>query len=95
MNSDKKFYRTVITVEVLHEHPRHPHKGMSLADVDRMISGGSHPCAGKVTFSDPVEMNAKEAAQALIAIGEQPEWFAITEDGDEAGFDLREYRDWR
>lgn len=93
MNNSKRFYKTVITVEVLHEHPHHPHKDMNLADINRLISGGSHPCAGKVTFSGPVEMDAKEAAQALIAMGEEPEYFAITKNGDDAGFDLRD--DWR
>jgi len=77
--SKRKFYRTVIQIEILSEEP---YEGDDLENILYDITDGD--CSGQI--SDVVRnevKNGKEMAGLLIAQGSDPEFFQINEDGDE------------
>ena len=80
----RKFYRSVIAVEVIHEDPRALAKLEGLDEVHNLITDG--PCSGiwNVT-KGPTEMNGRQAAKYLLKEGSDPEVLGIDEKGDDVG----------
>lgn len=77
--STRKFYRTVITVEVLSEEPLDP--TVSLADVESAITDGD--CSGDVKFTASETLTGPQTADALMKQGSDPEFFRLTENGED------------
>lgn len=75
----RKFYKHTITVEVISETDAVP---SNLADVAYQISDGGDSGVWEVSKTE--KLNGKQAAQALIKQGSDPEFFGI----DEAGNDV-------
>lgn len=67
-----RFYKTDILVEVLSERP---YTWGSLGDVLHDINDG--PCVGRVTEAASKELDARQAADELIAMGSEPGYFDI------------------
>jgi hypothetical protein len=75
----RKFFKTVITVTVLTEDgPVSPEA--NLDTIARQIMEGDW--SGEVDSDGGTELTAKEAAEALIAQGSDPEFFRINADGN-------------
>jgi hypothetical protein len=79
--STRKFYRTVLTVEVLSEEPLGDVFG--LEDLASRVSTGD--CSGDYKVSTEEILNGPAMAKALIAQHSDPEFFGLTEDGEETG----------
>jgi hypothetical protein len=62
-----KFYRTVVTVEVLHDREL---GDMDLSDIAREIVEGDF--SGKTTFGDPEEVSPERVSELLIEQGSDP-----------------------
>jgi hypothetical protein len=78
--STRKFYRTVIQVEILSESPYDSPE--SLKQVDYDISEGH--CSGDVTFVTLNEqVDGPAMAKLLLAQRSDPEFFSLTEDGED------------
>lgn len=77
----RKFWKTIIQVEVLSEGPDLP--PTDLNELAHLITEGE--CSGKVTTESVTKLNGKEAAKALQAQGSDPEFFQLTEDGGDIG----------
>jgi len=76
--TERKFYKTIIQVEILSEEALP--SGLSLTDIDFIISEGD--CSGQLqTISEEV-LDGKQAAQALLKQGSDPDFFMLTEEGD-------------
>lgn len=76
--SKRKFYRTVLQVEVLSEEPYNFDSLQATAyDIDE---GG---CSGKVEVVKSEVLNARQAAKALDNQGSAPEFFRIDEKGND------------
>jgi hypothetical protein len=77
--SDRKFYKTVITVEVLSEEP------VAFGDL-----GGLHcaitegGCSGDYTEGKTKTLSAKQAVRELLKQGSDPSFFRLTETGADA-----------
>lgn len=77
----RKFYRTIVEVEVLSEEPF-----PDVTDLDAihyMVTEGD--CSGKVSIKETKEIDGKTAADLLKAQGSDPEFFMLTEDGNDVG----------
>jgi hypothetical protein len=75
----RKFYKTVIRVEVLSEDP--VSFGETLSGVDYAITEGD--CSGKVKVVSQKTITPKQAAKELIKHGSDPAFFQLTETGEE------------
>ena len=76
--SQRKFYKTIITVEVLSEDEPLD-SNLELDAVHHVITDGD--CSGQVTWGDPVLLTPEQAAKALEAQGSDPGFFSLTSDG--------------
>jgi hypothetical protein len=74
--SERKFYRTVITLEVLSEEPYNPD---SLAQIAEDIMDG--PCSGKWGITAQQTVDGPQMAKMLQEQGSDPDFFQLTEDG--------------
>lgn len=76
--TERKFYKTTITFEVLSEEPI---GSVSLSDLEYMTTEGH--CSGQ--FKDTIEqvLNGKEMADALTEQGSDTEFFELDEDGND------------
>ena len=72
----RKFYKTLIQVEVLSEKPL---EWDTLGDVNYAITQGE--CSGKVTEVSSETLTGKQAADALIEHGSDPGFFQLTAEG--------------
>jgi len=72
-----KFYRTIVTVEVLSEQPL---KVDDLDDLHHAITTGD--CSGKVDFGNSEEVDGPTMAKLLMAQGSDPEFFQLDEHGN-------------
>ena len=75
----RKFYRTTIQIEILSEEP---YTSVSLEDINYDITDGH--CSGEL--KDVVrneEKSGKEMAALLMAQRSDPEFFQLTEDGED------------
>lgn len=73
----RKFYKTLVTLEVLSEEPIP--EGMEVPDIMAEATDGAYsaqvlPTAQKI-------LNGKQAAKALMDQGSDPGFFQLTEDG--------------
>lgn len=84
MTSKRTFYRSVFQVEVISEHPYGQEgEGKSLADIAYDIEDGGEN--GTVsTLVENEQIDARRAAELLIESGSDPEYFGITEGGEDA-----------
>jgi hypothetical protein len=69
----RTFYKTIVTVEILHEEPLSA--GLSLEDIDYLITEGH--CSGEVSVSLAKELTEDEMKASLISQGSDPEFFGI------------------
>lgn len=76
--SKRKFYRTTITVTVLSEEP---YQYENLVQVHNDITDGD--CSGKHSITGSVKLTAKQAAKAMREQGSDPDFFQLTEDGED------------
>lgn len=74
----RKFYKTVLQVEVLSEEPI---GDMDLEQVSHEIVEGDF--SGQSIVMQTKELNGKEAAAALVEQGSDPEFFMIDEEGND------------
>lgn len=81
MSSIRKFFKTVVTIEILSEE-RLPDP-LSLEEINYLITEG--PCSGKMTHAER-EISAKVAARELCKQESDPEFFRL----DKLGNDLPE-----
>jgi hypothetical protein len=77
----RKFYRTVIRVEVLHEDPRALAGDLTLADVHEIITSGGATGSWNVS-EGPFVLNGKRMAELLIKEGSDPAIFDLNEKGE-------------
>lgn len=77
MPTDKKYYRTVITLVVLTEDLIPP--SMSLEDINYHTQDGEW--SGDWNITDTKEVSAQEMAKLLIQQGSDPSFFSLNEDG--------------
>ena len=78
--TDRKFYRTVINLEILSEVPVN---NASMDTISYQINEGSW--SGKhSTFIQDQELTGKQAAQFLIHQGSDPEFFMLDEHGNDS-----------
>jgi hypothetical protein len=78
MPSQRKFYRTVIKVEVLSEEPV---SFDDLSDVVEAITTGD--CSGDWKEELSQEVDGPTMARLLEAQGSDPDFFNLTEDGED------------
>ncbi|DAC71759.1 MAG TPA: hypothetical protein DSN98_08700 [Thermoplasmata archaeon] len=76
---DRKFYRTIYTLEVLSERPIEDL--VSLDDLHYMITWGD--CSGMTHTEGSEEIDGATAAKLLIKQGSDPEFFMLDEDGND------------
>jgi len=75
---ERKFYKTVITVEVLSEGP---YEFVSLRQVVDDITDGD--CSGKIEDGESVELSREDFVAACEAQGSDPEFFSLDADGND------------
>ena len=80
MTSKRKFYKTIITIEVLSESPVSETE-VGISEIAYEITDGMW--SGKMNFSPCQEIDAVTAAKELIAQGTDPEFFQIDADGND------------
>jgi hypothetical protein len=74
----RKFFKTVYQIEVLSEDNPLPDE-LTLAQIEYEITEGH--CSGSISIIETWPLTAKEAAEALMAQGSDPEFFRLDEDG--------------
>jgi len=77
--SKRKFYRTVIELEVLSEEPI---VDMAIGDINYEMENGHLSGLYKTKIQDK-EVNGKEMAKMLQEQGSDPEFFLLDEDGND------------
>ena len=78
MSSKRKFYKTVLTVEVLSEEP---FECNDLGDVNYAITQGD--CSGTMDCGTSKKISAGTMAKALLKQGSDPEFFGLDEEGND------------
>lgn len=76
--AERKFYKTIITIEVLSEDE--PWRG-GLEALHYAITEGD--CSAAFGDDYVVELTAEEVARELIAQGSDPEFFMLDDDGND------------
>lgn len=76
--TNRKFYKTIIQVEVLSEEP---FEYNTLDDVARAINDD---CSGQTTTVSTTTLDGKQAAEALQEQASDPAFFQLTEEGEDA-----------
>jgi hypothetical protein len=74
----RKFYKTVIQVEVLSEEP---FEYNDLSDVHEQIT--YEYCSGRYSTVEVKTLTGRQAAKALLGQGSEPEFFLIDENGED------------
>jgi len=86
--SKRKFYRTVIQIEVISEEP---YSSTDLEKINYDITDGHN--SGEVTLvTDSEELDAKTCAEKLKAQGSDPDFFCLTIHGHDTE-DAEDYLD--
>ena len=81
--TNRKFYKTIITIEVLTETPIM--YSMSMADISREIEGGDF--SGKYeTIIENEVVDGKIASEILLEHGSDTEFFLLDEDGNDIDY---------
>lgn len=81
--STRKFYKTTYEVVVLSDVELDGEP--NLEELNFLITDGG--CSGTVAQTACAELTGKEAAEALISQGSSPEFFNLTDDGEDDGED--------
>lgn len=76
--TDRKFHKTIITIEVLSEEP---YDQTDLNEVAYDITEGHHSGVVKITSKE--EMTGKQAADELKKQGSDTEFFMLDENGND------------
>lgn len=76
----RKFYKTIIQVEVLSEDEP-LQEGLSLGAIQYEITEGHH--SGIIRSFKSTPMTGKQAAKALLAQGSDPGFFSLNPDGSQ------------
>ena len=76
----KKFYKTTYVIEVLTEDEPMPSCIPDLASIEYDYTYGH--ASGSFTCTEQKELTAKEAAEALLEQGSDPEFFGLDEEGN-------------
>jgi hypothetical protein len=79
MPSDRKFYKTIITVEILSEDV--PPEWDDLEDIYYLIGQGD--CSGMITSDHTFQVDASTIAKALLEQNTDPSFFNLTETGED------------
>lgn len=79
MPSDRKFYKTVVTVTVLSEEPLC--RGTDLKDIAHQIIEGDW--SGEVDVGNSKEVTASEVAKLLEEQGSDPGFFRLDSEGND------------
>lgn len=80
----KVIHKTVITVEILHEHPIHI-GSYSLWDIHNIIDEGDW--IGQIsTKSTNIPKKGKKAVKAVNDLGSSPDFFMMDENGNDIDF---------
>lgn len=79
MPSKRRFYKTILQVEVLCEES--PYEWDSLASVAHDITNGG--CSGRVKEISSQRLNGQQAAKALQDQGSDPEFFQLDKNGND------------
>jgi len=77
--STRKFYKTVIQLEVLSEEPIND--CVSLEELSREIEGGDF--SGQLETVSSKEVSGKKMAKLLLKQGSDTEFFMLDEDGND------------
>jgi hypothetical protein len=85
MISKRKFYKTIITIEVLSEEPYNPD---SVQEIDYDITDGD--CSGKFDVVESIEVDAPTMAALLKSQGSDPEFFQLDDEGNDLEDDFEE-----
>jgi hypothetical protein len=72
----KKFFKTIITIEVLSEYK---YNNTNLLEINYDIDSGD--CSGKVEVTKYEELTPEQMAKAALAQGSDPEFFGLTNEG--------------
>jgi hypothetical protein len=75
----KKFYRTVMQVEILSEDEPYG-EGVSLEEINYAITEGH--CSGVIKCESSLEVTPKQMASLLIAQGSDPEFMQLDKNGN-------------
>lgn len=81
MASQRKFYHTKITVEILSEEP---YTGNELADVAHDIIWGG--CSGQITNISSETINGKQCADLLLQQASEPSFFQLDDEGNDVSY---------
>ena len=76
----KKFYKTKVVVEILHEGPI---EFDNLGNINDMITNGD--CSGAMTVEASELLTGKQMADEAIKQHSSPEFFGLEEDGTKIG----------
>lgn len=77
--TDRKFYKTVITFEVLSEEPIPP--GMDIGNIAYEATEGDYVM--RTIGNVKTELDGKQAADALLEQGSTPDFFCLTREGED------------
>lgn len=80
MANENKYYKTVLTIEVLSEEPIP--SWMEPTQVLEEMNAGSF--VGNASEASPSELTGKQMAKELTQFGSEPAFFSLDEDGNEA-----------
>lgn len=75
----RKFYRTILHVIVLSEDA--PVDRLDLAQINEAITDGD--CSGSVRVVEVQQLTSVETANQLMEQGSDPEFFQLSESGDD------------
>ena len=78
--SERKFYKNVITLEILSQEPIP--EGMELGNIINECMEGGYSM--RTTEHTETELSGKEAADALLDQGSDPGFFRLNPDGEDA-----------
>lgn len=85
--TERKFHKYIFQYEIVSEVPLQV-DDLNIEDLHHLTYEG--PCSGRMLETHYVELNAKEAADALIEQGSDPEFFQIDQDGNDVDEDLED-----
>ena len=82
MGNSRKFFRTLVSVEILSEEPL---PEMELEELGYQMSLGSY--YGDIEYGLSEEVDSSTMAKLLIDQGSDPEFFGLDEDGNDVDDD--------
>lgn len=86
MASKRRFYRTVVSVEILSEEPYlEPSEADDLATISYDIGMGD--CSGRVVWGESQEVDGPTMARLLQEQASDPEFFGLDENGEDLDSD--------